>query len=165
MNIKRRAKLFMPAAAGLGVLLMVSANPVLARGGHGQGDSHGGPHYDRSHDGHHYGHGYNKHHKRRHVRHHRRHHVVVHHRYSDHRSGYGYPIKQSYRSYQQPLYGTSGSYGFGYQASSPNFGNAVGGALGGYLGSKVGKGSGQLAATAAGAIIGYSVGGHVGSQY
>ena len=42
MNIKRRAKILTSAAAGLGVLLMVSADPVSAGSRHGHEDRHGG---------------------------------------------------------------------------------------------------------------------------
>lgn len=150
MNMKQRANKFLMAAAGIGVILMVSANPAMADNGrhHGYGHAKG-----------HHAYGHHKHH--RHHRHHRRHYVVA-----DHHLRYAYPVTdRPYVAYQQPHYATGGASGAAYHGSSPNFGNAVGGALGGYLGSKIGKGSGQLAATAAGAVIGYSIGGRVGAQY
>lgn len=171
MNTIRRAKNLLASAAGLGVLLLVSANPALADHNRDR-YAHGDRHYDRGHGGHHYGHGHHKRHHRKHLRHQRRHRLAMHHRYSDHRvgydQGYRYPA-QPYVTYQQPYqssnYATGGSYSSGYHGSSPNFGNAVGGALGGYLGSQIGSGSGQLAATAAGAVLGYSLGGHLGADY
>lgn len=160
MNTRRRAKSLLSTAAGFGIILMMSASPAIAHGGHYHGHGVTGLHYGIGH--------YKRHHYNRN---HYYHHVVTNwHRHSHHQAGYdrGHRYRltdRPYATYQQPGYRTNQVYGAGYHRNSPNFGNAAGGALGGYLGSKIGKGSGRLAATAAGAVIGYSIGGRLGAPY
>jgi hypothetical protein len=151
MSKLQRAMKLKSSIVGLGVMLLLSAGPVMADGGHrhghGRSDCHDARHYNK-----HYG----KHHDR-YDRRDRRH-------YHGHKSYYRGDYARRPATYvvsvQQPIYAGGSPYNSGYYRSTPNFGNAVGGALGGYLGSQIGSGSGQLAATAAGAVIGYSIGGH-----